>query len=104
MIFLPSLLRWLPVIAALAVPCGFAAEDDEQKQEKPKPLTGRVVFKKEPLRRMTLYYPEGWKAEDKRPALVIFRCRIEAHRGAARAFSEARDGGDQAGYRAGEFG
>ena len=65
---------------ALAVSCVFAADEDKQKQDKPKPLTGRVVFKKEPLRRMTLYYPEGWTAKDKRPALVIFRCRIEAQR------------------------
>lgn len=57
--------------------CGNAADVE---REKPKPLTGRVVYKKEPLRRMTMYYPEGWTAEDTRPALVIFRCRIEAQR------------------------
>ena len=42
--------------------------------------TAKMVFKKEPRRSMTIYYPDGWQETDRRPALVIFRCRIEAQR------------------------
>lgn len=42
--------------------------------------TGAMVFKESPRRRMTIYYPDGWKASDRRPALVIFRCRIPEQR------------------------
>ena len=51
--------------------------------------TGRMIYKKEPQRTLTVYYPDGWKAADKRPALVILRCNIPA---TARAISIAGDG------------
>ena len=68
------------VVALISVFVLAGDSSGEGQREDQKPSTGRVVYKKEPLRRMTLYYPEGWSKRDKRPALVIFRCRIEAQR------------------------
>ncbi len=39
-----------------------------------------LIYKSQPRRTLTVYYPDGWKATDKRSALVIFRCRIPAQR------------------------
>jgi len=38
------------------------------------------VYKQQPHRAMTVYYPDDWKATDQRPALVIFRCNIPTQR------------------------
>ncbi len=46
----------------------------------PIPKTGSLVFKQEPRRKLIIYYPDNWKAADKRSALVIFRCRIPYQR------------------------
>lgn len=42
--------------------------------------TAAIVYKRKPLRKLTVYYPDGWKPTDRRPALVIFRCRIPYQR------------------------
>jgi poly(3-hydroxybutyrate) depolymerase len=42
--------------------------------------TGGMVYLKEPRRTLTIYYPDDWKASDRRPALVIFRCNIPEQR------------------------
>jgi len=42
--------------------------------------TGAFVYKQDPRRKLTVYFPDGWKATDRRPALVIFRCRIPYQR------------------------
>lgn len=50
------------------------------KPAPPKPRTGKYIYKKQPYRTMTIYYPDDWKPTDKRPTLVIFRCNIPAQR------------------------
>ncbi len=60
-----------------------AAGGEEVEKADPKPptvRTSRLVYKQEPRRTLTVYYPDDWKPSDKRPVLVIFRCRIEAQR------------------------
>jgi len=42
--------------------------------------TGSYAYREAPARRLTIYYPEGWKQTDLRPALVIFRCNIPEQR------------------------
>lgn len=42
--------------------------------------TARMVYKQEPRRSLTVFYPDGWKASDRRPALVILRCNIPVQR------------------------
>ncbi len=42
--------------------------------------TASFVFRKKPYRKLTVYYPDDWKVTDRRPALVIFRCRIPFQR------------------------
>lgn len=39
-----------------------------------------IVYKPKPRRTLTVYYPDDWKPNDTRPALVIFRCNIPAQR------------------------
>lgn len=38
------------------------------------------IYKKNPRRRLTIYYPDDWKPADKLSALVIFRCNIPVQR------------------------
>jgi len=54
-------------------PSAFAQEDPVTKTES-------LVYKNEPRRKLTIYYPDNWKTTDKRPALVIFRCSIPEQR------------------------
>lgn len=42
--------------------------------------TGRFVFKAEPRRSLTVFYPDDWTKSDQRPALMIFRCNIPKQR------------------------
>lgn len=42
--------------------------------------TAALVYKQEPRRKLIVYYPDEWKASDRRAALVIFRCRIPYQR------------------------
>ena len=42
--------------------------------------TGTMVYREAPRRKLTIYYPDHWKATDQRPALVIFRCNIPEQR------------------------
>ncbi|WP_166831100.1 alpha/beta hydrolase [Thalassoroseus pseudoceratinae] len=67
----------------LWIACGqIVAFGGKQKTEtkRDQVKTGRFVYKQEPRRTLTVYYPDGWKATDERPALVIFRCRIPEQR------------------------
>lgn len=54
--------------------------DEDSKTEKDRVKTIAFVYKQEPRRALTVYYPNGWKATDKRSALVIFRCNIPEQR------------------------
>lgn len=42
--------------------------------------TGSMRYLEEPRRTLSIFYPDNWAATDKRPALVIFRCRIPEQR------------------------
>ncbi|NNE93989.1 MAG: alpha/beta hydrolase [Verrucomicrobiales bacterium] len=42
--------------------------------------TGSHIYKQDPRRKLTVYYPDNWTQADKRPALVIFRCNISFQR------------------------
>jgi len=42
--------------------------------------TKRLVYKPQPRRTLTVYFPDDWQPTDRRSALVIFRCRIPAQR------------------------
>ena len=63
---------------ACAGSVGQAAEPSPQATDQV--VTRRLIFKQQPLRRLTVYYPDGWKPADRRPALVIFRCNIPVQR------------------------
>jgi acetyl esterase/lipase len=67
----------ITTIAASQIPGDDSAAT---KAKGPEVKTGGMVYKKDPRRSMTIYYPDQWKPSDKRPALVIFRCNIPAQR------------------------
>ncbi len=75
--FIAILLASAVLISGVPAQRAVAADKDEAK---PKPKTGGYVYKKSPRRTMGVYYPDGWKVTDTRPALVIFRCNIPAQR------------------------
>lgn len=54
--------------------------DDEIASSDIPVKTARLVYKQEPRRTLTVYYPDDWKAADRRPVLVIFRGNIPAQR------------------------
>lgn len=63
-------------IACFACTCAIAQDKDQAAKVK----TARMVYKPKPRRSLTIYYPDGWKSTDKRPALMIFRCHIPVQR------------------------
>ncbi len=70
--------RYAVLLLLLVTPpslCG-----DDERASDPPVATGRFVYKQEPRRTLTVYYPDDWKADDRRPALIIFRCNIPYHR------------------------
>ena len=76
----------LSMLAALLAAAGGTAALADEKAATTKTAdqqkTARLIYKDEPRRTMTVFYPDDWKATDRRPALVIFRCNIpeqEAH-------------------------
>eukprot|EP00913_Durusdinium_trenchii_P005691 g5309.t1 len=73
---LPSVWVLMAVLLPAAVLPAAAAAPAKKKAVK----TGRLIYKNEPRRSLTVYYPDDWKPTDKRPALVIFRCRIPEQR------------------------
>lgn len=58
----------------------FGNEDLLSNRKSTQAKTASMVYKKEPRRSLTVYYPDGWKATDQRSALVIFHCRIPEQR------------------------
>lgn len=42
--------------------------------------TEKRVYKRSPQRSLVVHFPDEWKASDRRPALVIYRCRIPEQR------------------------
>ncbi len=68
-------------LALYAVSTG-AAEPNKDAAAKPKskPKTTGMLYKKNPRRTTGVYFPDDWKATDKRAALVIFRCNIPVQR------------------------
>ncbi len=61
------------VLCLLAI-CAARAQNDSNVK------SAKMLYLEEPRRSLTIYYPDDWKASDRRPALVIFRCRIPAQR------------------------
>jgi len=57
-----------------------AFDDDAASAQSPPAVTKTLVYKAEPRRSLTVYYPDDWKPTDKRPSLVIFRCNIPVQR------------------------
>lgn len=56
-------------------------DEDSPGASAPKALlTKTLVYKANPRRTLTVYYPDGWKPSDRRSALVIFRCNIPVQR------------------------
>lgn len=67
----------------LCVTVGQIVVGDDETKSKPEPaqvVTIGFVYKESPRRTLTVYYPDGWEAADKRPALVIFHCQIPEQR------------------------
>lgn len=54
--------------------------DDRASAQSQPVVTKNFVYKAKPRRTMTVYFPDDWKAADRRSALVIFRCNIPAQR------------------------
>lgn len=44
------------------------------------PRTEVIIYRQQPQRKLTVYYPDGWQKSDRRPVLVILRCNIPAQR------------------------
>lgn len=55
-------------------------DEPKTKADRDQVRTGRFVYKREPRRTLTVYYPDDWQSTDQRPALVIFRCNIPVQR------------------------
>ena len=74
--------RLLIVFALVIVGAGHcrALADEQPESAGEQVKTQRLIYKQMPRRTLTVYYPDDWQATDKRPALVIFRCRIPAQR------------------------
>lgn len=53
---------------------------EKAKPSTPKSATARMIYKQQPPRSLTAFYPDDWKASDRRPALVILRCNIPVQR------------------------
>ena len=71
----------LALFGALALQSGpVSASGDDGQAAQPSAETMTLVYKSKPRRTLTVYYPDDWKATDRRSALVIFRCRIPAQR------------------------
>ena len=57
-----------------------AGEEQLPRQKLKAPTTGRLVYREQSRRTLTIYYPPDWKPTDKRSALLIFRCHIPVQR------------------------
>lgn len=70
------------IAAALAAMPARTAGADEAAPEaqSTQPATKTFIYKSKPQRKLTVDYPNDWKPTDRRPVLVIFRCRIPAQR------------------------
>lgn len=67
-------------ISSLDVSHALGNEDLKSNAKSAQVKITNMLYKKEPRRSLTVYYPDGWKPTDKRSALVIFRCRIPEQR------------------------
>ena len=73
------MLRCVSLMLLILMP-RIACGDDDKRPSDPPVATGRFVYKQEPRRTLTVYYPDDWKADDRRPTLIIFRCNIPYQR------------------------
>ncbi|MDF1746506.1 MAG: alpha/beta hydrolase [Gimesia sp.] len=71
---------FLLAITGPGISAGFAFDEVKQNAQPALVKTASMVYKQQPRRSLTVYYPDNWKASDKRSALVIFRCRIPEQR------------------------
>ncbi len=68
------------ILTAVSATSGFADEAVSPKSKLTAIPAKTLVYKAQPRRVLTIYYPDGWKPSDKRSALVIFRCNIPVQR------------------------
>jgi len=68
------------IVSGVQIGCVAGDNPARPDAEVVKVRTGRIVYKAQPQRTLTVYYPDHWKATDSRPALVILRCDIPAQR------------------------
>lgn len=54
--------------------------EDKESPAETSPKTAKIVYKTQPRRTLTVYYPDNWQPTDQLPALVIFRCDIPVQR------------------------
>lgn len=64
---------WLAGLMAASIVLTLPVSGQEAKTE-------ARLYKEAPRRKLTVFYPDDWKPTDRRPALVIFRCRIPYQR------------------------
>lgn len=69
---------WVIFVTSYRVNPASGSEDSQTRDDRLK--TTRLIYKQQPRRTLTVYFPDDWKASDKRSALVIFRCRIPEQR------------------------
>ena len=76
--------RLIPaVIAGFVLACFVSASPDAFGQADAsagKAATSAMIYKQEPRRKLTVFYPDDWKSGDRRPALIILRCHIPVQR------------------------
>ena len=72
----------LTIVACCILPHSVVAQtpSPESKKAEHKERTEKRIYKQSPRRTLIAHFPDDWKASDRRPALVIFRCRIPYQR------------------------
>lgn len=69
----------LVILAGVYTLAGWSLASAEEVRSRV-PTTTSIIYLKNPDRRLIVFFPDGWKASDKRSALVIFRCNIPHQR------------------------
>lgn len=70
----------IAVVATALNPVVVVSDEPASDSKEPAPETTTLIYKQNPRRTMTVYFPDNWKPSDQRSALVIFRCNIPVQR------------------------
>lgn len=68
------------ILTVIVTTSAFGDDDTSGTSKSTEIPTKTLIYKANPRRTLTVYYPDGWKPSDKRSALLIFRCNIPVQR------------------------